>query len=233
MSTYLCPKGHESSESDYCSECGAKIGSSSAAIVPPIPEKVAAQLCPDCSAPHELHSGNFCEICGYNFVTKAHGELPMIQPVAIKVVAPLETVTTKQGEEESATREWEVVVTIEPSLRHPDSPEPPADQPPITIRLDKSTHLIGRTSQVRAVYPDIAIDFDDAVSHRHALIDRQPDNTFTLRDIGSSNGTQLNGVELKPMVDSPLKNGDAVTIGHWTKITIQALTQSVKSSFKL
>ena len=221
MSTYLCPKGHESSESDYCSECGAKIGSSFAAIAPPIPE-IAAQLCPDCSAPHESHSGNFCEICGYNFVTQAHGELPIVQPVALEVAAPLETVTTKQ---ESTPREWEVVVTIDASLRHADSPEPPANSTPITIHLNKSTHLIGRTSQIRAICPDIAIDFDDAVSHRHALIDRQSDDTFTLRDIGSSNGTQLNGVELKPMVDSPLKNGDAITIGHWTKITIQAVTQ--------
>ena len=220
MSTYLCPKGHESSESDYCSECGAKIGSSSAAIAPPTSEK-AATLCPDCSAPHELYSGNFCEICGFNFVTKAHGELPIIQPVISEVVAPLETITTEQ---ESAS-EWEVVVTIDASPHHADSPKPPADQPPIAIRLDKLTHLLGRTSQVRAISPDIAIDFDDAVSHRHALIDRQPDNTFILRDIGSSNGTQLNGVELKPMVDSPLKDGDEITIGHWTKITIRAATQ--------
>ncbi len=224
MSTYLCPKGHQSSESDYCSECGAKIGSPSAAIAPAISE-IAAQLCPDCSALHELHSGKFCEICGYNFVTQAHGELPIVQPVVPEVVTPLETVTTKQ---EAAPREWEVVVTIDPSLRHPDSPKPPADATPITICLDKSTHLIGRTSQVRAVYPEIALDLDDAVSHRHALLDRQSDGTLTLRDIGSSNGTQLNGVELKPMIDMPLKSGDVITLGHWTKIIIQTINQSVK-----
>lgn len=220
MSTY-CPKGHESSEPDYCSECGAKIGSPSGAIAPAIP-KIGAQLCPDCSAPHELHSGNFCEICGYNFVTKAHGELPIIQSVVPEAVTPLETVTIKQ---ESAVREWEVVVTIDPSLRHPDSPEPPSDVTPITIRLDQSTHLIGRTSQARAVYPEIALDLDDAVSHRHALLDRHSDSTLTLRDIGSSNGTQLNGVELKPMIDIPVNSGDVITIGHWTKIIIQTITQ--------
>ncbi len=222
MSTYLCPKGHESSESDYCSECGAKIGNPSASSVSaPLVLENAAQCCPDCSAPHELHSGNFCEICGYNFVTKAHGELPIIQPIASEVVTPLETTTTKQ---ESATHEWEAVVTIDPSLRQPDSPEPPADATPITIRLNQSTHLIGRTSQARAVYPEIALDLDDAVSHRHALLDRHSDGTLTLRDIGSSNGTQLNGVELKPMVDMPLRSDDAITIGHWTKIIIREVT---------
>ncbi|MBC7822676.1 MAG: FHA domain-containing protein, partial [Candidatus Parcubacteria bacterium] len=58
-----------------------------------------------------------------------------------------------------------------------------------------------------------------------ALLDRQLDDTLSLRDIGSSNGTQLNGVELKPMVDMPLNNGDEITIGHWTKIIIQTITQ--------
>ena len=227
MSTYLCPKGHQSSESDYCSECGVKIGSSSAPIVPSTPQTTppkAATLCPDCSAPHELYSGSFCEICGYNFVTNAHGELPISPPVVPKVAAPLETVTTKQPE--SAPCDWQAVITIDPALRHPDSPQPPADQPPITIRLDQSTHLIGRTSQARAVYPDIAVDLDDAVSHRHAIVDRPSDNTLILRDIGSSNGTQLNGVELQPMTDVTLKDGDEITIGHWTKILIQAITQS-------
>jgi FHA domain len=218
MSTYLCPKGHESTESDYCSECGAKIGTVGVSVAsPPMPTDfpAPAQPCPDCGAPHEV--GNFCEICGYNFVTGAHGEIPI---APILATAPLpETVTAKQEEVQPQPLNWEVKVEIDPTLRHPDSPEPP-DLPPITIHLDKSTHLIGRTSQVRAIYPEIAIEFDDAVSHRHALLDRQPDGTFSLRDIGSSNGTRINGVELKPMVDIKLKNGDEIAIGHWTKITI-------------
>ncbi len=227
MSTYLCPKGHESTESDYCSECGAKIGSVSepAPSVAKDPTSVitSSQLCPDCSAPHELGSGNFCEICGYNFSTGAHGELSVtIAPSYPQAIAPLpEVTTTKQGEEKAAIA-WEVVVTIDSVPHHADSPPPP-DLSPVTIRLDKTAHLIGRTSQVRAIYPEIALDVDDAVSHRHALIECQPDGDLTLRDIGSANGTELNGVEIKPMTDIRLKNADEITIGHWTRIQVKAV----------
>jgi pSer/pThr/pTyr-binding forkhead associated (FHA) protein len=102
------------------------------------------------------------------------------------------------------------------------SPPPPTNQPPITFQLDKPTSLIGRRSNARGIYPEIPLDFDDAVSHRHALITRQPDGTFILRDIGSANGTKLNGVELTALVDTPIQAGDEFTLGHWTRIIVKA-----------
>lgn len=227
MPTYSCPKGHESTESDYCSECGAKIGVASepvpAVVNTPISITPSSQ-CPDCSTPHELGSGNFCEICGYNFTTGAHGELPVLITASDpQGVAPApEVTTTKQDSVEKNPIAWEVVVTIDAVPHHADSPPPP-NLSPLAIRLDKSAHLIGRTSQVRAIYPEIALDVDDAVSHRHALIERQLDGDLTLRDIGSANGTELNGVEIKPMTDIRLKNEDEITVGHWTRIQIKAV----------
>jgi pSer/pThr/pTyr-binding forkhead associated (FHA) protein len=80
--------------------------------------------------------------------------------------------------------------------------------------------LIGRTSQKRAILPEISLDFDDAVSHRHAILEMRADRSLILRDIGSANGTSLNGHEIPLTRDIPLQNGDIVTLGHWTKITI-------------
>lgn len=222
MSTHQCPKGHKSTESDFCSECGAKIlGVPKQTLVK---NAINLETCPDCSAPHEPHSGDYCEICGYNFVTKAHGELAIAKTATAeeKITQRQSAVTSSPSTPQSPIISWQVVVTIDPSLRHPESPEPPIDQVPITFPLEKATNLIGRNSQVRAIHPEIALDFDDAVSHRHALLNRQADGTFTLRDIGSSNGTQLKGVELKPMVDVPLEDGDEFTLGHWTRITLKA-----------
>jgi pSer/pThr/pTyr-binding forkhead associated (FHA) protein len=233
MSTYFCPKGHASTESDFCSECGAKIlGISEAVSVTPVAMATQSasplQSCPDCATPHDRANGDFCEICGYNFVTGAHGELP----VATKPT--LENATVKQGTLDdpsttgvdpaiapstSATSQWQVEITVDPSLRHPDSPLPP-EQAAIVLPLDQISHLIGRNSQLRAVHPEIALDFDDAVSHRHALLTLQPDGSLILRDIGSSNGTQLNGSEIKPMVDITVKEGDEITLGHWTRIRV-------------
>lgn len=239
ISTYKCLKGHESTESDYCSECGVKIlgaGEAIARTIPQVPQNRTLETCPACSAPRELYSGDFCEICGYNFVTLAHGEVP----IAIQEIK-------RQGTGEQVDKEsnsspspsptppisptsivtWELVITIDPSLRQPESPEAPKNQQAFAFRLDKANNLIGRNSQAKAIEPEIALDFDNAVSHRHALLNLESDGSLTLRDINSSNGTKLNGVELKPMVDTPLQEGDEFTLGHWTRIAVKAIRQSL------
>jgi len=248
MSTFKCPKGHESTEPDYCSECGAKINGAPklTSSANPLNSTLrqtdqSAITCPDCTAPHEPDSGDFCEICGYNFISGAHGEVPPV-PVTPTPVAE----ATPVGEGESSltpelppatlpspqlltqaavppSLELELVITIDPSLRTPDSPPAPPHQAPIAFRLEKETNLIGRSSTLQGIQPEIALDLDDAVSRRHALLLRQPDGTFKLRDIGSSNGTKLNDVELQPMVDTPIKEGDEITLGHWTRIVVKAI----------
>lgn len=235
MSTYQCSKGHESTESDYCSECGVKIqGGLEIAVLNQSLISTVLQTdksvitCPDCTAPHESDSGDFCEICGYNFVSGAHGEIPIIGNGELGMGN-----SDKSGSTSSAIIESqspisqdniiaiEVITTIDTSLMEEGSPPPPSDFPPITLRLDKISNLIGRKSDIRGIYPDIPLDLDDAVSHRHALINRQPDGTFIVRDIGSTNGTKLNGIELAEMVDTPIKDGDEITLGHWTRLMIK------------
>ena len=225
MSNYQCPKGHISTEPDYCSECGAKIQGSIEQVItvnPPdiLPKQVTknAVTCPACTAPHDPNSGHFCEICGYNFNTGVHGEIP-IKSAEYKVLSaeyPLPT----QHLALSTQHSLEITITVDPALRNAESPEAP-NQPPIILRLDKDSNLIGRLSVARGINPEIALNFDTAVSHRHALINRQSDGTFTLRDIDSSNGTVLNTLELTPMVDAVLKDGDEFTLGHWTRIKVR------------
>ncbi|GAX44962.1 hypothetical protein NIES4075_59810 [Tolypothrix sp. NIES-4075] len=252
ISTYKCLKGHESTESDYCSECGVKIlgvGEQprvTNAIASPTPQNITLETCPACSVPRELNSGDFCEICGYNFVTGVHGEVPIVEKMRGQGGGggqgdSLETPWRLLGDKESNSSfppsphpplspsppTWELVVTIDPSLRHPESPEAPTNQEAIAFRVDKANNLIGRNSQARAIEPEIALDFDNAVSHRHALLNLQSDGSLTLRDINSSNGTKLNGVELKPMVDALLQDGDEFTLGHWTRIAVKAVRQSL------
>lgn len=241
MTTYLCPKGHASTEPDYCSDCGTRIQGETSVAIAPASQSIspAAQPCPDCGTPHESGSGKFCEICGYNFVTRAHGEIPLTppqdplveprleqgKPVSEPALEPaLTSDTVKQSDAPSALAgqgQWEVTIAITPTRHHPDSPDPPLNQPSITLLLQQDNTLIGRTSEKRAIYPDIALDFDDAVSHRHALLLKQPDGLLMVRDIGSSNGTKLNGTELVTMTDTPISNGDELALGHWTQILFQ------------
>ena len=61
------------------------------------------------------------------------------------------------------------------------------------------------------------------MSHRHALLEVHADQTLTLRDIGSSNGTTVNGKEIAHLTDVALKDGDQMTLGHWTRLLIKAV----------
>jgi DNA-directed RNA polymerase subunit RPC12/RpoP len=215
---YTCPKNHNSTEGDFCSECGAKImglGTPELTANPiSIPTNSSSVSCPDCSTPHESDSGNFCEICGYNFLSGDRGSAPFPNPVAISkatIIQPGITAAVGVG------TKWQAIISIDRSLASPESPPAP-DRQPIILPLINPVSTIGRTSQGRAIYPDISLDFDDAVSSRHAILTINPDGSLVLRDIGSSNGTMVNGREIAATIDITIRSGDKITLGHWTQI---------------
>jgi hypothetical protein len=207
-STFTCPKGHTSADNDFCSECGAKIQNASpaAAIVS---DTGNSRRCPDCGAPVPAPGINFCEICGYNFVTQTSGQF--LQQVAQTPPAPVNT---------APLRGFTLLVAVDATLRDATSPEAPPSAEPFMYTIDKPANLIGRKSEARAIFPDISLDSDTAVSHRHGIISPTPDG-LVYRDLGSSNGTRLNGTEVTPLADIPLQAGDRLTLGHWTRITVQ------------
>jgi hypothetical protein len=71
------------------------------------------------------------------------------------------------------------------------------------IALDKETVTIGRLSDSDVVLAD------RGASRRHAQI-RTKDGTSTLTDLGSTNGTKLNGEQIQAR---QLRDGDRITIG--------------------
>jgi hypothetical protein len=231
METLVCPKGHQSSDLDYCSECGAKIGNGIGnGVASAVAPAADADVCPDCATARDHKGVAFCEICGYNFLTGARGEIPVnfyaapaveapeVMPAAVADSVP----EPVEPEPAASTAAWGVVVSVDQASKQSDSPDPPADFVPFTVALDKLVSLIGRTSQTRAIFPEIAMDHDDAVSHRHALLQFDAEGSLVVRDIGAANGTIVNGKEIKAMVDYPLQDGDEITLGHWSRITIKA-----------
>ncbi|MDN3024309.1 FHA domain-containing protein [Streptomyces sp. S.PB5] len=77
---------------------------------------------------------------------------------------------------------------------------------PTTVRpLPTRTVRIGRAAD-----NDLVID-DLVVSRRHAELRAHPDGTYEIVDLGSHNGTYLNG---GPVTRAPLGPGDVVGIGH-------------------
>jgi hypothetical protein len=257
MSTYTCSKNntHQSTDSDYCSICGAKMaGTPSSLTTPQVAvsstsqlalelnlgsqtQQANAQICPDCGTPRPNATARFCEVCRYNFsasATNVSSQKPMSIPVSMPIapaitppVIPVPVISSVSKNallSTTAYSKWEVLVVVDPSLYEEPDPELPCpvNEPERYFHLDFAENLIGRPSRKKEIFPEIPID-DPGLSHRHAKLLRQDDGSFILLDLGSTNGTQLNGKEVQAGVKTPIKEGDQITLGCWTRMTLRRL----------
>jgi FHA domain/Double zinc ribbon len=195
-----CPAGHESATTDYCDECG-------------VPMSAPPPALRRCSVCHEtLEDGaRFCEVCGHDSTKEAPA------PARWSVVA-------------TADRAWfeEVCRREGPDI---ESVTIPQYCPPRTFDLDGAQMTIGRRSRSRGVEPEIDLSgppLDPGVSTLHAVLLKGPDGGWDLVDIGSRNGTVINGSPdpIAPNVPVRLSVGDRVKVGAWTVLTVCADPQS-------
>ena len=81
---------------------------------------------------------------------------------------------------------------------------------------DRTEFTLGRLSDNQPIEPDVDLSpykaFDNGVSRLHAVIRRNEGNVV-LVDLGSSNGTYINGIRIMPNVEHPLRHGDIVALG--------------------
>ncbi len=74
------------------------------------------------------------------------------------------------------------------------------------IPLEGNRLCLGRSTTVELSYPN-----DSGLSRQHTLLEREGDS-WTVIDMGSKNGTMLNGQPLT--AKTPLKSGDRIMAGH-------------------
>jgi hypothetical protein len=75
---------------------------------------------------------------------------------------------------------------------------------------------IGRRDPVTGIHPDVdltAVDTQRSISRRHARIYRRGDKFFVAEEIGTMNGTFLNGTRLETGVPTEATPGDEVRFG--------------------
>ncbi|MGI3229704.1 FHA domain-containing protein [Streptomyces sp. GTA36] len=107
-----------------------------------------------------------------------------------------------------------------PSVVLADRP-PPAPERPSSVSLPAATGTFRQPTTVRPLPArmvrigrggdnDLVVD-DLIVSRRHAELRALPDGTYEIVDLGSHNGTFLNG---QPVDRAPIDAGDIVGIGH-------------------
>jgi pSer/pThr/pTyr-binding forkhead associated (FHA) protein len=82
-------------------------------------------------------------------------------------------------------------------------------------KLDRPTMRIGRRDPRQQHYPEIDLAEHDRgiASRNHAVIQRDGDS-YAIIDLGSTNGTFLNGARLVPNMPRQLRSGDRLKIGE-------------------
>lgn len=88
---------------------------------------------------------------------------------------------------------------------------------------DRTEFTLGRVSEAQPIMPDIDLTpyqaYANGVSRLHAVLKREGKRVLVM-DLGSSNGTYLNGNRLPPNVEQTLNHSDMLSLG---KLKIQIL----------
>jgi pSer/pThr/pTyr-binding forkhead associated (FHA) protein len=148
--------------------------------------------------------------------------------------------TTKQIEELAAKAEASVVAGVVPEAEASpvSTVQPPSDEEaPVAPQqteamayfiskasgnvfpVFKADALIGRYDSVTGSTPDVDLTQEDAsrnISRRHARLVTKEGKHFVAEEIGTMNGTFLNGEKLPTGVLTPIQDGDELTLCRLT-----------------
>ncbi len=151
--------------------------------------------CPACGA-QNLPGVAFCEDCGASLsdapASGAAVSPPVVYDAVPTVAPPIAAAPTAHS-----TR---------PRLVHTSGREFP---------LEKDTILLGRRSPVDGIFPEVDLtdyDTDSYISRRHGRITRH-EAGYVYEDLGSSNGSWVNGNKLQAHIQQPLGEGNSLRLG--------------------
>jgi hypothetical protein len=243
VSVYPCPKnGCDSSDPDWCSECGANMHPTPVGEAVEAASPLAPTLCPDCGTPRD-NADEWCGVCRYNFVTgRSYGAgvaappplppmppppappAPSAPPPAAPASAQKPALDVDKALAVGAPKgAWRIVIDFDPSIDRSLDPSCVAPRPRMAFPLDLPEMRIGRRGAKD--HPELPID-DEGVSSRHARISFTTEGWPVLLDLGSTNGTFVNGAPLVAGVPVALASGDVIIMGRWTRITVKSDAQS-------
>lgn len=170
-------------------------------------------ICPNCQN-KEFHGALFCSECGARFLQH--------QPAR------------------TATNIYTSIPEGAPDYPVPTFPNPPLQykNASVALHIMENDHMIfldknkefslGRATPGQPIVPDVDLNdfeaYEAGVSRLHASLSLAS-TTIQIQDLGSVNGTRLNGKKLNPYTAVPIKNGDILTLG---KLKIQVLIREAR-----
>jgi pSer/pThr/pTyr-binding forkhead associated (FHA) protein len=167
-------------------------------------------LCPNCQH-KELPGALFCSECGTQLVS-----LDILNTRSIQRTTTDNLALTTQIPE-VGVRKMPVRSTIPNISLHL------VDSAQILHLAERNEFTLGRAIEGQPILPDVDLSPFDAftlgVSRLHAAL-RIINSEVVVADLGSSNGTRVNGQKIVPHVDYPINHGDVIALG---KLKIQIL----------
>jgi predicted nucleic acid-binding Zn ribbon protein len=202
-------------------------------------------ICPHCGAAAPL-SGQFCDNCGQPLSQQAATATPAASDVtpaqaadaaaASAQAAPTTPAAAPADQQPAAAP---VDKSSAPTMSIPDQAATPAapkvsfdlSGPASSSRYEMQSDevKIGRRDAESGIYPELDFDGNDivieagervhAVSRRHGRIFREGD-VLKFEDLGSTNGSTINGAAVLAKDPQPLKDGDTIVLGRTCRIVV-------------
>ncbi|NCP86878.1 MAG: hypothetical protein CO094_04190 [Anaerolineae bacterium CG_4_9_14_3_um_filter_57_17] len=153
-------------------------------------------ICPSCK--HEEPSGAiFCSECGMQIVEFESKQTQQITGDQSDLgTDPIESAPQQIGSD------WITLHLLDSGQMLPIS--------------DRTEFTLGRISDNQPIMPDVDLTpyraYDHGISRLHAVI-KSINGKAIVMDLGSSNGTYLNGTRLMPNIETPLRHGDVIALG--------------------
>ncbi len=183
-------------------------------------EAGALQVCPTCA--HRNRPGVlFCENCGTNLITGQQAalgtrdlrEAQEIAPDSVKKAMNSSGARLDEAQEKAVETAGSTAFTSDMFLRI----EVEGGATPVVLKPKAEDMILGRRDPTTGDSPEVDLTqfagYRMGVSRRHSSL-KLEDNQLNLYDLGSSNGTFINGNRLTPHQPNPIRDGDEIRLGQ-------------------
>lgn len=170
-------------------------------------------LCPNCQN-HEVNGALFCSECGSQLVYSEALSTQSIYRPQSDTLAPAPAQNERPVAPIPANPPTGAFLTLHV-----------VDSGSILPLAGRTEYTLGRVAEGQPILPDVDLSayeaYSQGVSRLHAAL-KVANQRVTVVDLGSSNGTRVNGQKISPNFDYPINHGDIIALG---KLKIQVLFQ--------